>query len=394
MPWKEAYVKDLRAEFVLRSIRREMPFRALCAEYGISTKTGYKWRDRFLEVGVAGLEDESRRPHGSPNQLGDERVCELIKLKTRHPSWGPKKIRELLRRGGGGSKTPSLSTVKRVLDRAGLVEHRRRRRTEQCGRIENPGTAEGPNDVWTVDFKGNWYSTNCKRIEPLTVRDDYSRYVLCVEVLKDNQTQTVRRRFEKLFEVYGLPQTIRSDNGAPFASTRSPLGLTRLSSWWVALGISLDRIKPGCPSQNGGHERMHRDIAWEVEGSVEGEIRKHQAALETWRHTFNHERPHEALDMRVPADVYRKSSRPFKSGQIDLVYPPEYLVRRASRTGSISISACSIRISLAVSGWDLGLLPIGEQVFSLWFGPLHLGIIELRTESFSGGLLPPPGRGE
>lgn len=367
----------------MRALEDKVPFIVLCQEYGISPKTGYKWKERFLAKGISGLSDQSRRPCSSPSLTSEDLTCRLIRLKMAHGRWGPKKIRDIFIRHDSDCEAPSLSTVKRVLDKAGLVQHRRRRKAGHCGRIANRVEAKSPNEVWTVDFKGWWYSTDKARIEPLTVRDAYSRYILCADVLADSKSETVQSRFERLFEMYGLPQTIRSDNGSPFACTRAPLGLSRLSAWWVALGINLDRIAPGHPEQNGGHERMHRDIACELEGCIDGDVSAHQAALETWRHEFNNERPHEALEMRVPADLYVKSERRFDLKTFELSYPQEYLRRKVSVTGSIKIMNCFIRISVALRGWEVGLKATELGRYKIWFGPLCLGQIDMEMESFN-----------
>jgi len=383
MPWKETDVVNLRNEFVMRAFEDKIPFIALCQEYGISPKTGYKWKERFLSKGMFGLSDQSRKPHSSPTQTTEDQACRLIRLKLAHSRWGPKKIRDLFSRHHCESVTPSVSTVKRVLDKAGLVQHRRRRKAHNCGRIANRVEATSPNDLWTVDFKGWWYSVDKARIEPLTVRDAYSRYILCADVLANGRTETVQSSFERLFKLYGLPQTIRSDNGSPFACTRAPLGLSRLSAWWVALGINLDRIAPGHPEQNGGHERMHRDIAYEVEGRIDGDVSAHRAALETWRHEFNTERPHEALEMRVPADLYVKSERRFAPENFELSYPQEYLRRKVNTIGNIKIMNSQILISTALRGWDVGLKATAYGRYAVWFGPLCLGEIDMEMESFN-----------
>ena len=244
MPWPEVSVMESRLQFVLRALRGELPFVVLCAEYGISPKTGYKWQERFLREGAAGLSDRSRRPRASPTKAGDELVCALVRLKLAHSSWGPKKLRELLIRQRPEFHTPALSTVKRILDQAGLVRHRRRRPAAQGGRLTQDIRASAPNQVWTVDFKGWWYSSARERIEPLTVRDEFSRYILCARALPDSRSETVQECFAQLFSSYGLPQVIHSDNGVPFACAAAPLGLSRLAAWWVALGIGLSRITP------------------------------------------------------------------------------------------------------------------------------------------------------
>ena len=222
---------EQRIEFALRALRA-LNFRALCQEYGISAKTGYKWKERFLREGVAGMAEESRRPKRSPEQLPEAEVCEIVRLKLAHLNWGPRKIRELYLRGH--EAVASESTFKRVLERAGLTEKKRRRSgAKEGGRLCSGRRGSAPNEVWTVDFKG-WWKSYGRRCEPLTVRDEHSRYVLELRAMENARTATVRRSFERLFERAGLPQTIRSDNGSPFASVHGLLGLSRLSVWWVA----------------------------------------------------------------------------------------------------------------------------------------------------------------
>ena len=212
---------DQRIEFALKAMQT-LNFRALCQEYGVSTKTGYKWKQRLINGGLEGMEEESRRPRSSPNQLREEEVCEIVRLKLAHWSWGPRKIRELyLRRHG---EVASESTFKRVLERSNLTQKRRRRRSSEAGRLSSGRVGQAPNEVWTVDFKG-WWRSQGKRCEPLTVRDEYSRYLLEVRALEDAGTKTVRQSFERLFERHGLPQAMRSDNGSPFASRQGLLGL-------------------------------------------------------------------------------------------------------------------------------------------------------------------------
>jgi putative transposase len=242
MPWKEINAMNQRMEFVMKALKAEN-FRALCAEYGISPKTGYKWVERLKAHGLRGLADQTRRPGSHALQLKEEVICEIVRLKKLRPAWGPKKIRVIYARTH--AEVPSESSFKRILDRAGWVEHRRTRRRESSGRLFAGRKASAPNEVWTVDFKGWWYGAPGHRCEPLTVRDEYSRYVLELRALPNAKTETVRACFERLFAEYGLPAAIRSDNGAPFASRVGLWGLTRLSAWWLALGIDLERNRPG-----------------------------------------------------------------------------------------------------------------------------------------------------
>lgn len=383
MPWKETCVMNQRTEFVLRVLQGVEPFGQLCREYGISRKTGYKWKQRFFEQGLDGLGNRSRRPKASPSQLDENTVCQIVKLKRDHPTWGPKKIRELFTRVNRTVDVPSLSSFKRVLDKAGLVQHRRRRKpNEQGRRIENRTKAERPNHVWTIDFKGWWYTQDRSRFEPLTIRDDYSRYVLYAQSVENSRSDTIRRHFNDVFEKYGLPEVIRSDNGTPFAASQAPLGLSRLSAWWLTLGIDLDRIPPGRPDQNGGHERMHRDMAIELENTAELDVTTQQASLDVWRRTFNHERPHEAIGMRVPAELYERSKRHYEPNHVELVYPTDHLVRKVARNGAIKIANMAIPISTALCGYEIGLQPITHVRMSTWFCRLCLGEIDLSTAKF------------
>jgi transposase InsO family protein len=374
MPWTKKEPMDLRIEFAMKAMRTEN-FRGLCAEYGISAKTGYKWYRRFLERGMSGMAEQSRRPQGHAGQLGQEEVCEIVRLKQAHQHWGPKKIRQLyLRRHG---QAASESSFKRVLERAGLTEPRRRRQRSQAGgRLWSGKRGQAPNEVWTVDFKGWWYDAAGQRCEPLTVRDEHSRYILELRRVPDARTQTVRGCFERLFMMHGLPGAIRSDNGTPFAHVQGVLGLSRLSAWWVALGIDLERGRPGHPQDNGGHERMHRDIGLELERCQAG-----QEALDLWREEFNQERPHEALDMRCPAEVYQPSVRAYEGTPEDLEYP-DLASRKVTNDGTIKVSGRGYFIGTSLTGWSVGLKPRAEGTIEVWFGRLLLGWIEPATESF------------
>jgi transposase InsO family protein len=382
MPWKEANVLDLRHEFVLRALRQEQSFSSLCREYGISTNTGYKWKQRFLEAGSPGLLDSSRRPLTSPAALSEDVVCELVRLKQAHPNWGPAKIQALYSRAHSSAPLPSLSSVQRVLGKAGLVlPRKKRRRSADAGRIMNGQLALAPNQVWSVDFKGWWYSTHKDRVLPLTVCDSFSRYILLIQAVPDSRSLTVQRCFDRIFTRYGLPLVIRSDNGTPFACSRAPLGLSQLSVWWLALGIGLQRIAPGRPDQNGSHERMHRNIALEIEGRVKGGLEAQQAAFDLWREEFNTERPHSAIGMRFPAEVYEASPRSYDP-RFELDYPAGYLRRKVSNAGSIKLGGKSIMLSSALQHWDVGLKAVAADTFEVWFASLRLGSLLLQDEKF------------
>jgi transposase InsO family protein len=350
MPWKKTEPIEQRIEFALKALRT-LNFRALCQEYGVSAKTGYKWKERFLQEGLGGMVEESRRPKSSPQQLAEAEVCEIVRLKLAHRLWGPRKIRELYLRGHG--EVASESTFKRILERAGLTQKRRRRRATEAGRLCSGRRAGAVNEVWTVDFKGWWRSAG-QRCEPLTVRDEYSRYILEVRALEDARSETVRKSFERLFEREGLPQAMRSDNGSPFASVQGLFGLSRLSAWWVALGIDLERGRPGHPQDNAAHERMHGDISRELEAMGESD----QEALDLWRQSFNYERPHEALAMRCPAEVYIASERKNDGTPEDLDYP-QMCTRLVSNKGTIRVDGQRLFLSTSLAGWSVGLA-LGE----------------------------------
>jgi putative transposase len=376
MPWKKSEPMDQRREFALKALGT-LNFRALCQEYGISTKTGYKWRERFLRQGLEGMEEDSRRPRSSPKQLSEVQVCEIVKLKLVHRDWGPRKIRTLYHRRHG--QAPSESSFKRVLEQVGLTQPRRVREGPlEGGRLSSGRRGQAPNEVWTVDFKGWWRSGETGRCEPLTIRDEFSRYVLELRALDNARSQTVREAFGRIFERHGLPEAIRSDNGAPFASVQALHGLSRLSAWWVALGIDLERGRPAHPQDNAGHERLHRDIARELEILGQGATPE---VLELWREEFNRERPHEALAMRCPAELYRDSSRPYRPGEVQLSYPG-MATRLIDKNGKLSWKGQKVFLSVSLAGWQVGLQSSEKGHLEIWFGRLLLGHLDLQGLDF------------
>jgi transposase InsO family protein len=373
MPWKNNTPMDQRKEFAIKAMQ-SVNFRMLCQEYGISTKTGYKWKARMIENGLGGVIEQSRKPKKHSMELSEREVCEIIKLKQAHQYWGPKKIRELyIRKHGKGA---SESSFKRVLERAGFVKKRKRIKATLAGRLHTGKKAEEINEVWTVDFKGWWRSGSGKKYEPLTIRDEYSRYIIAIECLPDTKSETVRIYFEKVFKRYGLPKAIRSDNGVPFAHVEGIMGLSRLSAWWLTLGISLERGRPGHPQDNGAHERMHRDIRTELEG-----LGSNQDAMDLWRHSFNFERPHEALKMKCPCEVYKPSMKRYEGTLEDLDYPG-MAARKISNRGKIKWENQTFFISSSLVGWSVGLKQCQEHLLEVWFANLLLGFIDTETSSF------------
>ncbi len=382
MPWKETDAMKERELFINAVLEHTGPFNMVCKQFGISTKTGYKWFNRFKQDGYSGLREQSRRPMTHPASLSEDTICCLIELKLAHPNFGPKKIREIYRRIAPRS-LPSLSSVNRVLRKAGLVKQRRNRHQYASGRLTSKIDVSQPNDLWTVDFKGWWLSTDRQRIEPLTIRDAFSRYVLACEHLGQNNREQVMVVFERLFKEYGLPKAIQSDNGSPFASRSNIRGISRLSAWLITLGIEIHRSRPGHPQDNGGHERMHRDLKDSVQVRFRGDERVYQAELDLWRDEFNTIRPHEALDMKMPEEVYRKSNRKYYGPPSEIHYPVEYQTRKVSSSGFIKYNGYPYFISSAIKDYMVGLKIVGSAELAVYFTRILLGFINLKTLSFS-----------
>jgi putative transposase len=381
MPWKEQNMIDKRTEFALRSLQPNINFSELCEEYGVSRKTGYKWKSRFQSDGASAMLDRSRRPKASPAQLSERALCRINRIHHRHPHWGPRKIRAIYL--NSYREAPSESSFKRVFEKSGWTRKRRMRKSGQSGRVSSGRIANGCNEVWTVDFKGWWRTGDGQRCEPLTVRDEHSRFILEIRSMSSCATEAVRTVFERLFDQYGLPEAIRSDNGPPFASASAVLGLSRLAAWWVALGIDLERGRPGKPQDNGAHERMHLDIVKEIQAYAKGNPREQQAAMDIWRETFNKERPHEALGMAMPADAYAPSPRRYEGTPSDIEYAG-MLTRKVSKRGYISVDKRKIPVSTALQGWSVGLRPIDDDHYEVRFANIGLGEIELSTSAFLG----------
>jgi putative transposase len=390
MSWSVSKTEVVRLEFVMFATEPCVSVSEACRQFGISRRTGYKWLERHEAEGLLGLSDRSRRPNTSPLQVSGDVVVALVRLRNKHPHWGPKKLRVLLAREGlDVNLIPCAATVGRVLRRSGLIVPSHRGRPRQC-LPEGPLTAaQGPNTVWTVDLKGWWRTGNGQRCEPLTVRDLYSRYILCLRPMERSRVEETRAVFELIFNRYGLPEIIRSDNGAPFAALTGPHGLTRLSAWWRALGIRLERIEPGHPEQNGGHERMHQDVAREIEKQPAANLVLETKRLERWRIEYNLHRPHEGLGMKTPGEVYRPSSRRLSNVE-PYAYPPSFALRRVDSDGCISVHGKSVHLSDALSRQEVGLEYLTETSWRVWFCDLRIKEIETETEDQNQAGLPRP----
>ncbi len=383
MAWKETCVLEQRIEFIKEYLKSEGNFKELCVKYGVSEKTGHKWKNRFLQYGFTGLSDQSKAPESSPNQLDEDTVIRLIKLRTAHPAWGAKKLAILYAKAYPGSNAPSQSSIYRVLGKAGLINKRHIRPVRpDVSRLRNRIPATEPNDVWTVDFKGYWYS-NGEQCLPLTIRDLASKYILDIRLMQSGTADAVKAVFEKLFFKHGLPKVIRSDNGTPFATSNSTLGLTTLSAWWIYNGILPDRIDPGCPTQNGSHERMHADLSREIQGKIPGGITANQQAIDLWVEEYNNIRPHEALGLRTPAEIYRKSQTEYCGTPDDLDYPITFMKRRINKHGFVTLHKTPIAVSSSLRGLTVGLQPSDSKEYLVWLADFPLGTLSTETYCFS-----------
>ena len=386
MPWKETDAMKEKKEFIEAMLKQSKPFRELCREYGISEKTGYKWRNRFMEKGYTGLAEESRTPRGHPNAIDGDTAAELLGLRMAHPSWGAKKLTVLWRRKHPHETPPSLSSVNRIIEKAGLLKKKRVHRAADssgCPRLNQMLEAHAPNDVWCIDFKG-WWRSNGEKCEPFTVRDKYSRKVLCARLMNSKTTEDVRPIMTELFRKYGLPKAIHSDNGAPFAATNGILGLTSLSAWWITLGILPERSLPGHPGQNGSLERMHADIANEIEGRIPGGIAANQAALDAWVEEYNAVRPNEAIGMLTPDEVFKPSERRYMGDFDILEYPAGYLPRKVVRSGEIILGGMRVTIGSALRGWHVGLRPQKHLgLYDVFLADFLLGTLDMTSCCFT-----------
>jgi transposase InsO family protein len=311
MPWKETSPVQERMRFVLRWCDEEGNFSALCREFKISRKTGYKWLDRFEQGGASSLEDRApiagECPHRTPEAIRDR----IVEARKRHPSWGPRKLRAWLAEREPKAPWPAMSTISELLKRNGLIRPRKRRLRVPIKRLPL-APCDGPNEIWSADFKGHFPLGDRRRCYPLTIVDAYSRYFLKCEALLEPKEDPVRLQFELAFREFGLPKRIRTDNGVPFASTAIG-GLTGLAVWFVKLGIVPERIAPGHPEQNGRIERLHRTLKAEATKPPGADITAQQRTFDRFRHEYNDERPHESLEDRPPARVYALSLRPFQA---------------------------------------------------------------------------------
>jgi putative transposase len=375
MPWKECRVLDDRLRFVARLLDGEK-MAPLCKEFGISRKTGYKVYVRYKDCGVQGLTDRSRRPYRHANQLPLTVEQWILRLKREYPNWGAPKIRERLRKRCPDLQCPAISTVHAVLDRHGMVTPKRRPTRHAQGTSLQASTE--PNDLWCADYKGEFMLADRRYCYPLTVTDFASRYLLACEGLTTTKEQYAIPVFARVFSEYGLPRTIRTDNGVPFASTSALYGLSKLSVWWLRLGIHLERIKPGHPEQNGRHERMHLTLKREATKPAAANALQQQARFDAFVEQFNGERPHEALDMKVPGEVYHRSPRAY-TGLPPLEYPFHDWSATVTHCGRVCYRGQKVNISQALAGQLVGVRQVSERIWLVTFMHYDLGYFDDET---------------
>ena len=365
-----------RMRFVARLLEGEK-MAVLCREFDIARKTGYKIFQRYKDSGTRGFDDRSRRPYRHANKLPFQIEALIVRIRKEHPTWGAPKIREKLRRLHNEVQLPAISTVHAVLDRNGLVDSGRNR-----ARYRAEGTtlsvATRPNELWCADYKGEFMLADRRYCYPLTITDYSSRYLLCCDALESTQERYAFTAFERTFKDFGLPLGIRTDNGVPFASRSAFFGLSKLSVWWLRLGIQIERIKPGHPTQNGRHERMHLTLKKEATKPPAKNFLQQQAKFDRFIKVFNQDRPHQALAMKYPGELYTCSPRPY-TGLSDVEYPFHDRTITVTECGRICIGRRKINLSQVFAGQDVGVKEVEEKIWLVTFMHYDLGFFDHQT---------------
>jgi putative transposase len=382
VPWKETTPVEERTVFIRAWEASVFTMGELCEHFGVSRKTGHKWIRRYLEDGVEGLGDRSRAPHGCAHRTASEVEAAIIAMRRMRSRWGPKKIIEELRRVEPERRWPAVSTAGAVLARAGLVRARRRQR--RWGHPHQPlRPPEGCNELWTIDFKGEFRLGDRTVCYPLTIQDRWSRYVLACRGMAAPKQEAVQSEMEQVFRAVGLPERIRSDNGEPFAS-QGLAGLTRLNVWWMRLGIRHERTEKARPDQNGAHERMHRELKADTARPPACNLRAQQADFDLFVETYNDVRPHEGIGQQRPFELWRPSPRRYPKRLDEPEYPGHFEVRRVHSGGEISFRNRMCFVSQSLAGQSIGLEPVDDGVWSLVFATTLLGRFDERANRIIG----------
>ena len=373
MPWRTTVVEQ-RMGFLVDWQRREYSLAELCRQYEISRPTAYKWIERYEVEGVEGLQDRSRAAYEHPNEVSEAVEKQFLAVRGKYPLWGARKIRAHLTRNGCSGPVPAASTIGAMLQSHGLTVSQKRN-SKAPSRTEPLGHADAPNRVWCADFKGWFYTGDGKRCDPLTITDGYSRYLLRCQAVKGEDTLHSKPVFEAAFREYGLPERMRTDNGAPFGSN-GDLGLTGLSVWWIKLGIRPERIRRGKPQENGRHERMHRTLKQATASPPGRNRREQQVRFDRFREEYNKVRPHEALGQVPPAEYYEDSPRQYPVRLAEVEYDNDLEVRWVEQGGRIRWHGERIFVSHALEREPVGLKQIGEQAWEMYFKDYVLGVVE------------------
>jgi transposase InsO family protein len=377
MGWKETCVVEERFRFVQESQSGEWSFSELCRRYGVSRPTGYKWLERYEAGGLEGLRDQSRAPHHHPNEILDEVAEGVLDLRRQHPHWGPLKLHSRLQRQAPEIQWPAPSTIGEMLNRAGLaVPRKQRRKATPSLRPVHP--ADRPNQVWSADFKGWFRCGDGSRCDPLTISDGHSRFLLRCQALDGMHLARVRPVMEAAFREHGMPERILTDNGEPFGGV-GLAGLSGLSVWWIKLGIQPVRIQPGKPQQNGRHERMHRTLKQATAKPPAATLRAQQKSFDRFREEYNWERPHEALAMQTPGELYVPSNRTYPSRWREPEFGSGWETRRVGPCGRIRWWSDKIFIGKALVGEMIGMEPVADGEWKLWFFDHPLAIFYERS---------------
>ena len=363
---------DERLRFVARLLEGEK-MAAVCREFGISRKTGYKIFQRYKDSGLDGLHDQSRAPYRHPNQLPVQIETLIVRLRQEHPTWGAPKIRDKLQNDYASVKLPAISTIHSVLDRHGLVKRRKRRRHKAQGTTLHD--AKTPNALWCADFKGEFKLGNRRYCYPLTITDYRSRYLIACEGLESTKANGAFPVFERVFKEFGLPNAIRTDNGVPFASAHALFGLSKLSVWWLRLGIAIERIKPGHPQQNGRHERMHLTLKQETTQPPAFNTLQQQQRFDDFIEGYNLDRPHQGLGGRYPGELYTPSAKTYHPPE-PLEYPFHDRTIRVTQCGRICIGRRKINFSVVFAGQEIGIREVDDGVWLVSFMDFDLGFFD------------------
>ncbi len=372
MPWKECNAMDERVKFIARFLEGEK-VAALAREFGISRKTAYKIIERYQDTGLEGLSDRSRRPYRHANQLPFQIEALIVRLKQEKPTWGAPKILELLVRRYPDIHRPAISTIHAVLDRHGLVKRRKGRKNKATGTVLTE--SQEANDLWCADYKGEFMLADRRYCYPLTITDHASRYLFAVEALESTKEINAFTVFERVFRENGLPKAIRTDNGVPFASPNALFNLSKLSVWWLRLGIGIERIKPGNPQQNGRHERMHLTLKLETTKPAGGNFLQQQARFDDFIAEYNTERPHQALGMKPPASFYTPSARRY-DGLPELDYPLHDKSVIVTTCGRICFKTRKINLSQVFAGQRVGIKQVDDRLWLVSFMDYDLGYFD------------------